>query len=225
MFGQISQQGTMVQANNKVLKNVYGLLALSMLPTILGAWIGISTSIMAGMSMGVSAIVFLVFAFGMMFLINRNKESSLGVGLLLFFTFGMGLFLSRLLGPVLGLQQGAGIVMTSFFGTAVVFGVMTVLSSMVKKDVSSLYKAFIVGAVVLMVVSLSNLFFQSSVLMMVVSAMAIIIFSGLLFFELKSVRDGYETNYVMATLSIYLSVYNIFTSLVQLLTGFSLGDD
>lgn len=226
MFNQISAQGSHVSSqSNTVLKNTYGLLALSMIPTVLGAWIGMSTGIMSVMGTGMSAIIFLVFALGMMFAIEKNKESGVGVVLLMVFTFGMGMFLSRLLSPVLGLAQGPAIVMTAFGGTAAIFGVMAFLSSYVKRELAGLHKFLIVGACILLVTSLVNIFFQSSVMMMVISACAILVFSGFLFFDIRRVLDGSETNYISATLSIYLSLYNILTSLIQLLTGFSLGSD
>ena len=218
----IINQGSMVKGANQTIKNVYGLLALSMIPTVVGAWIGMSTGLFAAMGTGMSAIVFLVFAFGMMFLIEKNKNSQTGVYLLLGFTFGMGLFLSRLLTPVLGLAQGSAIVMSSFLGTAAIFGTMNVLSTVVKRDLGGLYKFLVVGAVAILVASLVNIFLHSSVLMMVVSALAIMIFSGFIFFEMRDLRSGVQQNYISATLSIYLSLYNVFTSLIQILTGVSL---
>lgn len=218
----VLKQSSITNNRNHVLKNVYGLLALSMLPTVLGAWLGMSTGIFASMGHGMSAIIFLVFAFGMMFMIEKNKESASGVYLLLVFTFGMGVFLSRLLTPVLGLTQGPGIVMSSFLGTAAIFGTMNFLSTIVKRDLSNMYKFFIVGAIAVLVASVVNVFLGSSILMMVVSALAIIIFSGFIFFEMRRVHSGEETNYISATLSIYLSLYNVFTGLIQLLTGISL---
>lgn len=223
MFNQISAQSSYFgAARNQVLKNTYGLLALSMIPTVLGAWIGMSTGIMAMMGTMVSTIVFLVFAFGMMYLIEKNKTSNVGVGLLLLFTFGMGMFLSRILTPVLGLAQGPGIVMTAFGGTAVIFGVMAFLGNFVKRDLGGLYKFLIVGACIIFVCALVNIFFKSTAMMMVISAAAILVFSGFLFFDLRRVANGEETNYISATLSIYLSLYNVLTSLIQLLTGISL---
>lgn len=225
MFNQISAQGANLgSSSNTVLRNTYMLLAISMIPTILGAWIGMSTGIMASMGTLVSTIVFLVFAFGMMFAIEKNKNSSAGVGLLLVFTFGMGLFLSRLLMPVLGLVQGPAIVMTAFGGTAAILGVMAFLSTVVKRDLGGLQKFLVVGVCVLIVSMLINVFFQSTIAMMVLSSIAILIFSGFLFFDLRRVLDGSETNYISATLSIYLSLYNILTSLIQLLTGFGSSD-
>lgn len=223
MYDQsINYQG--VATSNKVLRNVYGLLALSMIPTVFGAWIGMSTGLLLGLGVVMQAVIFLAFAFGMMFLIEKNKNSAAGVPLLLFFTFGMGLFLSRLLQPVLGMQGGPGIVMTAFFGTAAIFVVMNILSTVVKKDVSGIAKTFVVGAIALLIVGIINIFLQSSVLMMVLSTIAIIIFSGFIFFSLKDVREGRENNYISATLSVYLSIYNVFSSLVSLLTGFGSND-
>lgn len=220
MIERVSTQSSLAtNSSDRVLKNVYGLLSLSMIPTVVGAWLGMQTSLFAGMGAGLSAIIFMVFAFGMMFLINKNQNNAAGVPLLLFFTFGMGLFLSRLLQYALGHQAGPGIVMTSFIGTAAIFAAMNVLSTFVKRDVSTLQKGFVIAAIALLVVSLINLFFQSSMLMMIISFFVIIVFSGFLFFEMKDIREGRETNYIIATLGLYLSLYNVFTALINLLLG------
>ncbi|HCA15808.1 MAG TPA: hypothetical protein DEO64_01510 [Alcaligenes faecalis] len=206
-------------ARNRVLRNTYWLLALSMIPTVLGALLGLSSGInrVMGASPGMSAIVFLVGAFGLMYLVEKNKNSSLGVALLMAFTFFMGIMLSRLLGFVLGMGNGAQLIMLAFGGTAAVFGTMATIASTTKRDFSGMQKFLFVGAVILLVAALANIFLQLPALMLTVSVMAIGIFSAFLLVDLQRVINGGETNYVSATLAIYLDVYNIFSNLLMLL--------
>ena len=212
---------TTLAERNRVLRNTYWLLALSMIPTVLGAWLGVATGITRGLTGGVGLVVFLVGAFGFMFAIEKTKNSAAGVPVLLAFTFFMGLMLSRLLGFVLGLHGGTGIVMTAFAGTATIFLGMAALSSLIKRDLSALGKWLFIGAVMLMVAGIANVFLQSGALMITISVMAIGIFSAFVLHDLKRVRDGQETNYVIATLGVYLSLYNVFQNLLVLLGVFS----
>jgi len=211
---------TSVEQRNRVLRNTYWLLALSMVPTVLGAWIGVATGITLAMGPGMSAIVFLAGAFGFIFAIEKTKNSAAGVPILLGFTFFMGLMLSRLIGAVLGLNNGTGIVMTAFAGTGAIFFGMATVSSVIKRDLSSMGKFLFVGVIMLIVASIANIFLHSSALMITVSVLAIGIFSAFIIYDLKRVRDGEETNYISATLSIYLDLYNIFQSLLSIL-GFA----
>jgi modulator of FtsH protease len=155
-----------------------------------------------------------------MFMIERNKNSSLGVALLLGFTFFMGIMLSRLLGHVIGLSNGSQLIMLAFGGTAVVFGAMASVATTSKRDFSSMQKFLFIGVVMLLVASLANIFFQLPALMLTISVLAIGIFSALLLVDLQRVINGGETNYVSATLAIYLDVYNIFANLLMLLGVF-----
>lgn len=214
----------LVVERNRVLRNTYWLLALSMVPTVLGAWIGVSTGIVRSMSPGISLIVFLVGAFGLMFAIEKTKNSALGVPMLLAFTFFMGLMLSRLLGAVLGLANGANLIMVAFAGTGAVFFGMAALSTVIKRDLSTMGKWLFVGAVMVFVGMLANFFIQSSALMLTLMVLAIGIFTAFILYDLKRVRDGEETNYITATLGIYLSLYNVFQSLLALLGIFG-GED
>jgi modulator of FtsH protease len=206
-------------ARNRVLRNTYWLLALSLIPTVLGAWVGLHTGMNQFMatSPGSSTLVFLVGAFGLMFLVERNKNSSLGVALLLGFTFFMGLMLSRLLGHVLGLGNGAQLIMLAFGGTAAVFGTMATVASTTKRDFTHLQKFLFVGVVLLLVAMLANLFLQIPALMLTLSVLAIGIFSAFLLVDLQRIIQGGETNYISATLAVYLDLYNIFTNLLMLL--------
>src|SRR6476661_10317176 len=146
------------QERNRVLRNTYWLLALSLIPTVLGAWVGVATGITQALSGGLGLMVFLGGAFGFMYAIEKTKDSAAGVGVLLGFTFFMGLMLSRLLAMVLGMKNGTGVVMTAFGGTAAVFLVMASLSTVIKRDLSGLSKWLFAGALVLMVGAIINVF-------------------------------------------------------------------
>nr|WP_315195104.1 Bax inhibitor-1/YccA family protein [uncultured Aquabacterium sp.] len=218
--------GSLGADRQRVLRNTYALLALSMIPTVLGAWVGVSFgfSLFAGSPL-ISAIAFMAIAFGFFFAIEKFKHSGVGVLLLLGFTFFMGLMLSRLLGFVLGLSNGSQLIGMAFGGTAVIFAAMATLSSTIKRDISGMGKWLFVGALVLIVASLANIWLQMPALMLAISAMAVLIFSAFILYDLKRIMDGGETNYVTATLSVYLSVYNVFTALLQLFTGLGGSDD
>lgn len=209
--------GTSVEQRNRVLRNTYWLLALSMIPTVLGAWLGVSTGIVSGMGMGMSTILFLGGAFGFMFAIEKTKNTSAGVPVLLGFTFFMGVMLSRMIGAVLGLSNGAGLIMTAFSGTGLIFFGMATLSSVIKRDLTAMGKWLFIGVIMLLVAGIANIFLQSSALMITLSVIAIGIFSAFILYDLKRVQDGSETNYITATLGVYLSLYNVFQSLLALL--------
>jgi modulator of FtsH protease len=212
------------QQRNKVLRNTYWLLALSLLPTVLGAWLGVATGITRGLGGGLGLMVFLGGAFGFMFAIEKTKNSAAGVPVLLAFTFFMGLMLSRLIAVVLGLGNGASLIMTAFGGTAGVFFVMASLSSVIKRDLSGMGKFLFVGALAVMIGAIINVFVGSSTGMLVISVMAIGIFSAFMLYDLKRIIDGGETNYISATLALYLDIFNVFQSLLILL-GLTSGDD
>lgn len=208
-----------VVVRNRVLRNTYWLLAISMIPTVLGAALGLTSGLNAVMaaSPGMTAIIFLVGAFGLMFAIEKNKDSSVGVGLLLLFTFFMGVMLSRLLGYVLGMGNGAQLVMFAFGGTAAVFGTMATLATTVKRDLSGMAKFMFIGVVILLIASIANIFLHLPALMLTISVVAIVIFSAFMLIDLQRVVNGGETNYVSATLAIYLDVYNVFSNLLAIL--------
>ena len=207
----------LVVERNRVLRNTYWLLALSMIPTVIGAWVGVSTGIARAMSPGISLMVFLGGAFGFMFAIEKTKNSAAGVPLLLAFTFFMGLMLSRLLGAVLGLANGGSLIMIAFAGTGAVFFGMAMLSSVIKRDLSALGKWLFVGAIVIFVAAIANVFIQSGPLLLTIAVLAILVFTAFILYDLRRVRDGEETNYITATLGVYLSLYNVFQSLLALL--------
>jgi modulator of FtsH protease len=205
-------------SSNRVLRNTYWLLALSLVPTVLGAWIGVKTgfSFFAGSPL-MGFLLFIGIAFGFFFAIEKFKNSGIGVALLLGFTFFMGLMLSRLIGAVLGFSNGASLVGFAFGGTAVVFFGMATLATTIKRDLSGMGKWLMVGMVGILVAAVANIWLQMPALMATISALAVVIFSAFMLYDIKRVIDGGETNYVSATLAIYLSVYNVFQSLLSLL--------
>ncbi len=209
--------GAVAAQRNRVLRNTYWLLALSMVPTVLGAWIGVQTGIASAMPPGIGLVVFLAGAFGFMYAIEKTKNTAAGVPVLLAFTFFMGLMLARLLGIVLGMKNGTGLVMTAFAGTGVIFFGMASLSSIIKRDLTQMGKFLFIGMVMLLVAMIANFFIQSSALMITLSVLAIGIFSLFILHDLKRVQDGVETNYISATLGVYLSLYNVFSNLLALL--------
>jgi modulator of FtsH protease len=212
-YGQVLPQAE----RQRVLRNTYWLLALSLLPTVLGAWIGVATGITASLKGGLGLMVFLGGAFGFMFAIEKTKNSAAGVPVLLAFTFFMGLMLSRLIAMVLGFKNGSELIMTAFGGTAGVFFVMASLATVIKRDLSGMGKWLFVGAMVLMVGAIINVFVGSSAGMMAISVAAIGIFSAFMLYDLKQIMDGGETNYISATLALYLDLFNVFQSLLALL--------
>lgn len=209
--------GTSVLERNRVLRNTYVLLAVSLLPTVLGAYLGVSTGLSRVFSGWMGLIVMLAGAFGFIYAIEKTKNSSKGVYVLLGFTFFMGLVLSSLIARVLGFRNGASLVMTAFGGTAGVFFVMATLATTIKRDLSGMSKWLFWGAVVLMLGSIINVFVGSTMGMAAISTLAIGIFSAYMLYDIKQVIDGGETNYISATLAIYLDIINIFQSLLSLL--------
>jgi len=205
------------EQRNKVLRNTYWLLALSLVPTVLGAWLGVATGITRSLSGGLGLIVFLGGAFGFIYAIEKTKNSATGVPVLLGFTFFMGLMLSRMIAMVLGFKNGPDLIMTAFGGTAGVFFVMASLSSVIKRDLSGMGKWLFVGAMVIVVGGVINVFVGSTAGMMAISVAAIAVFSAYMLYDLKRIVDGGETNYISATLALYLDVINVFQALLALL--------
>ena len=213
-------RGTVVR--NNVLRNTYWLLALSMIPTVLGAFIGVSMELPM-LSGGMGFIIFLAIAFGFMFAIEKTKHSAVGVAVLLGFTFFMGLMLTPLLRHTLGYSNGGTLIMTAFGGTACVFAVMASIATTTKRDFSGMGSWLMAGVVVILLAAVANIFLQMSALSIVISMLAIGIFSAFILYDVQRIINGGETNYISATLAIYLDVYNIFTSLLHLL-GIAGGD-
>ena len=207
-------------AQNRVLRNTYWLLAASLVPTVLGAWVGLVTGVGYMLRGWLGLAVFLGGAWGFMWAIQKNRNSGAGVALLLGFTFFMGVMLSRLVGMVLGMGNGEALVMG---GTAGVVAVMAMLSSVIKRDLSGMGRWLSVGATITFVgflaCALLSVFFSGPALplLMAMCGLSIVVFSLYMLYDIKQIIDGGETNYVMATLELYLDIYNVFQSLLVLL--------
>jgi modulator of FtsH protease len=214
-FGSASEVAV---TRHRVLRNTYWLLAISMIPTVLGAYLGVrmNFSLFTGSPM-LGFVLFLAIAFGFMYAIEKTKHSAAGIGVLLGFTFFMGLMLSRLIGVTLGYSNGGTLLMTAFGGTAAIFGVMATVATVSKRDFSGLGKFLFVGVLVILAASVLNIFLHLPALYLVVSVLAIGIFSAYILYDVQQVINGGETNYITATLSIYLDLYNIFANLLSLL--------
>ena len=221
MYDVQGQLGSYAQGlaadRQRVLRNTYWLLALSMVPTVLGAWIGVSTGILAALGRGPSLLLFFVGAFGLMFLVEKTKNSAAGVASLLAFTFFMGLMLSRLLAFVLGFRNGPSLIMTAFAGTGIIFVGMASLATVIKRDLSGMGKFLFVGMIVALIAGVANIFLQLPALSIVMAVACLGIFSAYILYDVNRIVTGGETNYVTATLAIYLDIYNVFVSLLQLL--------
>ncbi len=221
---QIGQQSTSEYAvrQNRVLRNTYTLLALSMVPTVLGALLGIQMqfSFFAGSPM-MAFLLFLGVAWGFMWGIEKTKNSGMGVILLLAFTFFMGLMLSRILQVALGFSNGGGIIAMAAGGTGAIFFVLAGIASTTKRDFSGLGKFLFAGVILILIAALANAFFQIPAVSLAISALAVAIFSAYILYDINRIVQGGEDNYVTATLSVYLSIYNVFVSLVHLLLAFT----
>ena len=199
------------------------LLAASLVPTVLGAWVGLVTGVGYMLRGWLGLAVFLGGAWGFMWAIQKNRNSGAGVALLLGFTFFMGVMLSRLVGMVLGMGNGEALVMSAMGGTAGVFAVMAMLSSVIKRDLSGMGRWLSVGATITFVgflaCALLSVFFSGPALplLMAMCGLSIVVFSLYMLYDIKQIIDGGETNYVMATLNLYLDIYNVFQSLLVLL--------
>ena len=219
MTGQVTQD--MSLQHIKVLRSTYMLLALSMVPTVIGALLGVQMkfSFFAGSPM-ISFMVFLGIAFGFMWGIERTKNSGMGVALLLGFTFFMGLMLSRILQVALGFSNGGSLIAMAAGGTGAIFFTLAGVATVTKKDFSFLGNFLFVGMVVVLLAALANAFFQIPVLSLVISAVAVLIFSAYILYDISRIVNGGEDNYISATLAVYLDIYNVFVSLLNLLMAF-----
>jgi modulator of FtsH protease len=207
---------------NRVLRNTYMLLALTMVPTLLGSWLGVALQLgFMRTNPIISVVVFFAVAFGFFFAIEKFKNSAIGVALLLAFTFFMGLWLSQLLQVALAFKNGATVIGMAAGMTGVIFFALSTLAMTIKKDLSFMGKFLFIGAVVVIVAMLANMYFQIPALHLALSALCVVIFSAFILYDLnRHVMCG-ENNYVSATLALYLDIYNVFVSLLNILLAFT----
>ncbi|OIR00071.1 modulator of FtsH protease YccA [mine drainage metagenome] len=203
---------------NKVLRNTYALLGLSLIPTVVGAYFGLQMnfSFMA-LHPFIFGIGFLAVMFGLFKLIEVNQNSGVGVWLLLGVTFLFGLMLGPILQNALHFSNGAQIVGLAAAGTGITFLSLAAIASSPARDFNYLGKFLFIGLILAIIASLANAFLHIPVLSLVVSGISIIIFSGYILYDVNQIVRGGQTNYVMATLSLYLDIYNIFVNLLNIL--------
>ena len=226
VLGRESALDQKLATQNKVLRNTYALLGLTMIPTVIGAMIGINMNFaFAAQHPFIFAIGAMAVVFGLFAAINANRNSGIGVVLLFVLTFILGLMLGPILQHALNLSNGAQIVGLAAGGTGVILMTMAGIATTTKKDFSFMGKFLLVGIILLIVASLANIFLQIPAMALALSGVGVILFSGFILYDVSRIVNGGETNYVMATLSLYMSVYNLFTSLLQLLMGLMGGND
>ena len=214
--------GTIATEQNKVLRNTYMMLALTMIPTMIGAFIGTSMnfSFMAASPIMSSLLMFGAMI-GMMFAVSALRNSVWGIAALLGFTFVAGVFLGPILQVALHFKNGAQLIGMAAGGTGIIFFSLATIATVTKKDFSFMGKFLFIGLILLIVASLANLFFQIPALSLTISSIAVLLFSAFILYDVSRIVNGGETNYVMATLGLFLSIYNLFISLLQLLMAFS----
>lgn len=214
--------GTTSTVQNKVLRNTYMMLAMTMIPTVIGAFIGLSVnfSFMALHPIMGSLLMFGAMM-GLLFAVTALRNGVWGIAALLAFTFVAGVFLGPILQAALHLKNGAQLVGIAAGGTGLIFFSLATIATVTKKDFSFMGKFLFIGVIMLVVASLANIFFAIPVLSLAISAIAVMIFSAYILYDISQIIHGGETNYVMATMSLYLDIYNIFVNLLSLLMAFS----
>jgi modulator of FtsH protease len=216
--------GALSAERNKVLRNTYWLLALCLLPTVLGAWIGVSTGITRNIGGIVGMVLFIGGMMAFQFAIYRFRNSGAGVAILMAFTFFMGLMLSRLLGVVLGMGNGTTLVMAAFASTAGVFFTMATLATVIKRDLSGMGRWLFAGMIAILIAAVINIFIGSSAMMLALTALSTLVFSLYMLYDVKNIVDGGETNYIVAATQLFIDIFAVFQNLLALF-GIMGGDD
>ncbi len=214
---QPAQDVASAEQGQKVLRNTYLLLAVTMVPTIIGAFIGMATAGVITASPIISTILMLVGVMGLQYAIVANRNNGLGVALLLLMTGLLGWWLGPILNYVLSMRNGMQLVGYAAAGTGIIFFAMGAVATTVKRDFSFMGKFLFVGMIALLVAMLANMFLQIPALALTISTLVIVVFSLFLLYDLNRIVRGGETNYILATTSVYMSLFNIFANLLSLL--------
>jgi modulator of FtsH protease len=218
-----AQERVLAQEPSRVLRNTYWLLAVSMLPTVAGAFVGMSFNFFALFQSAPIMAPLLMFGvmLGSLFVVTALRNSAWGVVALLGFTFIAGVMLTPILTVAAGFRNGGQLVALAGGMTAAIFFGMATIATVSKRDFSFLGKFLFVGMILLIVASLANIFFAVPAVSLAISAIAVLIFSLYLLHDVSNIVRGGETNYITATLGVYMSLYNIFISLLNLLLAFT----
>jgi modulator of FtsH protease len=203
--------------SQKVLRNTYLLLALTMVPTVIGAWIGMRTAGIITGSPILSMIIVLAGVIGLQFAIAKNRNSGLGVALLLLMTGILGWWLGPILNVALSMSNGMQLVAYAAIGTGVIFVAMGAIAQSLKRDIGFMGKFLFVGMIALLLAIFANMWLQIPALALTISTLVIVVFSLFLVYDLQRIIRGGETNYLMATTGVYMSLFNIFANLLYLL--------
>lgn len=214
---QISAGGTLASSQNRVLRNTYLLLAISMVPTIAGAALGVSLGFKGFGPWWMNLMILLGSVMAFSYGIERTKNSGAGIAVLLAFTFFMGFWLSVLLGRVLAMKDGATLISYAFGGTALIFAGMAAIASTIKTQLTGMSKFLWIGFGVILVAAIGGIVLQMPALMIACSVLFIGLFSAWLVYDINQIITGGETNYISATLSLYINIFNIFSNLLSLL--------
>ena len=201
----------------KVLRNTYLLLALTMVPTVIGAYVGMQTSGVIMASPILTTVVMLAAVIGLQFGIAANRNSGIGVGLLLLMTGLLGWWLGPILNVALSMTNGMALVGYAAVGTGAIFLAMGAVAATAKRDFGFMGKFLFVGMLALLAAMIANMFLQIPALALTISTLVIVVFSLFLLYDLQRIIRGGETNYVMATTGVYMSLFNIFANLLYLL--------
>ena len=201
----------------KVLRNTYLLLALTMVPTIGGAFLGMATGGIILQHPIIASLVMLAAVIGLQFAIVANRNSPIGIALLLLMTGVLGWWIGPMLNYALALKNGAQLVGYAAGGTGLVLFAMATIATTTKRDFSFLGKFLFVGMIALIIAMFANMFLQIPALALALSTIAIVIFSLVLLYDLSRIVTGGETNYIVATTGVYISLLNVFVNLLQLL--------
>lgn len=217
-----AQAAPIALAQNRVLRNTYWMLGLTMIPTVVGAMVGVNTnfSFLAQMPI-LGPLLMLAAMIGLIMGVGALRNSVWGIALLLAFTFVMGWWLGPMLQHALHLRNGAQLVGLAAGGTGIIFFTLAGIATVTRKDFSFMGKFLMIGLIMLVIASIANLFFQVPAASLTISAIAVLLFSGYILYDVSRIVHGGETNYVMATLALYLDIYNVFVHLLSLLMAFS----
>ena len=203
--------------SQRVLRNTYLLLALTMVPTVMGAYLGMATGAVITQHPMASTLIMLGAVVGLQYAVIANRNSSLGVMLLLMMTGILGWWMGPLLSMALTLQNGAQLIGYAAAGTGIVFFSMGAIATTTKRDFSFMGKFLLVGMIALLVAMLANMFLQIPALALTISTLVIVVFSLFLLHDLSRIIRGGETNYIVATTGVYMSLFNIFVNMLSIL--------